>query len=108
MADPCASASDLYLSVLGSSSASLFLPLSFMAATTGPRFRPADVGVGGPPAATSFLGPISCDPWPPHAVPCGVVGAGRPAGSPFIIAPFGSSGIIGLGPWPPMISVTAC
>eukprot|EP00972_Heterocapsa_arctica_P108313 15951948-Heterocapsa_arctica.AAC.1 len=67
MADPCASTSDLRLSVLGSSSVSLFLPLNFMAATTGPRFSTIAFGVDGPPAATVFLGPINCDPCPPPA-----------------------------------------
>eukprot|EP00972_Heterocapsa_arctica_P010035 1474638-Heterocapsa_arctica.AAC.1 len=67
MAAPCASTSALNLSVLGSSSASLFVPPVFVGATTGPNVSPAGFGFDGPPAASSFLGPVTCDPEPPPA-----------------------------------------
>eukprot|EP00972_Heterocapsa_arctica_P014085 2074504-Heterocapsa_arctica.AAC.1 len=56
-AAPCSSTSALNLSVLGASSASLFLPPGFGASTAGPRVSAAAFGFGEPPAAPSVLGP---------------------------------------------------
>eukprot|EP00972_Heterocapsa_arctica_P022144 3258275-Heterocapsa_arctica.AAC.1 len=80
MPAPSSSTSALYLSMLGASSASLFLPPGFGASTCGPRLSAAALGFGENPAATpSILGPIACDPELPPFGPCGVDGAARPA-----------------------------
>eukprot|EP00972_Heterocapsa_arctica_P047008 6937310-Heterocapsa_arctica.AAC.1 len=68
-----------------------------MATMIGPKFSPAAFLAGGPPAATSVLGPISCNPCPLLAAPCVVLGAARPDGSPFTATPFGTSGFAGGG-----------
>eukprot|EP00972_Heterocapsa_arctica_P063510 9374214-Heterocapsa_arctica.AAC.1 len=86
MAAPCSSA--LYLSVLGATSASLFLPPGFGASDAGPRVSAAGFGFWVPPAAPSVLGPVACDPVLPPFGPNGVVGAARPAGSAFGARPF--------------------
>eukprot|EP00972_Heterocapsa_arctica_P108442 15971171-Heterocapsa_arctica.AAC.1 len=91
MPAPSSSTSALYLSALGASSASLFLPPGFGATTFGPSMSSAALGFGEPPAAPSILGPIACDPELPPFGPCGVDGAARPAGSAFGARPFGAS-----------------
>eukprot|EP00972_Heterocapsa_arctica_P093223 13753189-Heterocapsa_arctica.AAC.1 len=108
MAVPCASTSALCLSVLGASSASLFLPPIFEAATTGPNVSAAGFGFACPAANSSFLGPVTCEPELPPVGPCGVDGAERPDGSAFSARPFGASCVLGLYPCPSMISETAC